>query len=285
MTHQEIILKNGYCIFDLTKNSDADATTPIEFRYTVIVLCVEGEATLEANMRHYKFVKGDCMCMGNILYKRTLKMSDDFKARILVCKSSFAFNSIVGIPAGFFESIYTNPIINISNEMDWVLLNRHFDNLSLMQDHNLGSRHVELVALTFRSVVLLMATFRGSDNTKQSFNNHSDVYYRNFIELIDEHVKQEHEVIFYASQLHITAKYLNELCKLKGGHKAKEIITSFLISKIKQEMIMSGKSIKTIAYEYGFSDQSSMGKFFSKITGMSPSEFRKGYKLPLSIEE
>jgi YesN/AraC family two-component response regulator len=75
------------------------------------------------------------------------------------------------------------------------------------------------------------------------------------------------------------------LCKLKGGRKAKEIITSFLISKIKQEMIMSGKSIKTIAYEYGFSDQSSMGKFFSKNTGMSPSEFRKGYKLPLSIEE
>ena len=48
---------------------------------------------------------------------------------------------------------------------------------------------------------------------------------------------------------------------------------------------MSGKSIKAIAYEYGFSDQSSMGKFFSKITGQSPSEFRKGYKIPQNIED
>ena len=269
MTHQERILQNGYCIFDLTKSSDADATTPIEFRYTAIMLCVEGEAIIEANMQNYRFVKGDCICMGNVLYKRTMKMSDDFRGRVLVCKSSFAFDTIVGIPTGFLESIYVSPIINIADKKEWALINNHFDNLSLMQDKHLGVRHLELVALTFRAVVLLMASFRGTANLEQAYYNHGDVYYRNFIELIDEHVKQEHDVAFYAERLHITAKYLNELCKQKSDHKAKEIISSFLISKIKQEIIMSGKSIKTIAYEYGFSDQSSMGKFFTKITGQS----------------
>lgn len=285
MTHQELISQNGYVIFDLNKHSDADATTPIEFRYTVIVLCLEGEATLDANMQEYHFVKGDCMCMGNILYKRTMNMSDDFKGRVLVCKSLFAFDTIVGIPTGFFESIYTNPIINISDPDEWALLNHHFDNLLIMQNKHLGVRHMELVGLTFRAVVLLMASFRGTANLEQSYYNHGDVYFRNFIELIDEHVKKEHDVTFYAEQLHITAKYLNELCKLKSSHKAKEIITSFLISKVKQEMIMTGKSIKTIAYEYGFSDQSSMGKFFTKVTKMSPSEFRKAYKIPQRLEE
>ncbi len=285
MTHQEQVLQNGYCIFDWTKNTDADSVTPIEFRFTVILLCLEGEATFDANMQEYHFVKGDCMCMGNILYKRTMKMSDDFRGRVLICKSSFSFDTIVGIPTGFFESIYINPIINISDETEWALINKHFDNLSLMQEKNLGVRHMELVALTFRSVVLLMASFRGTAQLEQSYYNHGDVYYRNFIELIDEHVKKEHEVAFYAEKMHITAKYLNELCKLKSSHKAKEIITSFLISKIKQEMIMTGKSIMTIAYEYGFSDQSSMGKFFTKVTKMSPSEFRRDYKVPQSMED
>ena len=284
MTHQELILQNGYCIFDLTKNSDADSITPIEFRYTAVMLCVEGEITIEANMQNYRLVKGDCICMSNILYKRTTKMSDDFRGRVLVCKSSFAFDTIVGIPAGFLESIYVNPIINIADESEWLLINNHFDNLNIMQHKHLGVRHVEFVALTFRAVVLLMASFRGTSNLEQSYYNHGDVYYRNFIELVEEHVKQEHDVAFYAEKLHISAKYLNELCKLKSDHKAKEIISSFLISKIKQEIIMSGKSIKAIAYEYGFSDQSSMGKFFSKITGQSPSEFRKGYKIPQNID-
>ena len=284
MTHQELILQNGYCIFDLTKDSDADSITPIEFRYTAVMLCVEGEITIEANMQNYRLVKGDCICMSNILYKRTTKMSDDFRGRVLVCKSSFAFDTIVGIPAGFLESIYVNPIINIADESEWLLINNHFDNLNIMQHKHLGVRHVEFVALTFRAVVLLMASFRGTSNLEQSYYNHGDVYYRNFIELVEEHVKQEHDVAFYAEKLHISAKYLNELCKLKSDHKAKEIISSFLISKIKQEIIMSGKSIKAIAYEYGFSDQSSMGKFFSKITGQSPSEFRKGYKIPQNID-
>ncbi len=285
MTNQEIIRKNGFCIFELTKLGDIDATTPVDNRYTAIMLCVEGEVSLESNMREYRLVKGDCLCVGNVLYQHTIAMSDDFKGRVLVGKSSFAFDSIVGIPSGFLESIYIHPLVHIADESEWKLINNHFDNLFLMQDHNLGSRHLELAGITFRSILLLMATFRGSDDSENSFFSHSDIYYRNFIELLDKHIKQEHEVIFYADQLHITAKYLNEVCKLKGKHKAKEIITSFLIAKIKQEMIMSGKSIKTIAYEYGFSDQSSMGKFFTKVAGMPPSEFRKGYNASRNLKD
>ncbi len=285
MNHKEQISKNGYYIFDETKINDTASTTPIDRSYGALALCLEGEITYESNMHTYHLTKGECLIVNNILYKRTVKVSDDFKGRVLVCNNSFMYDSIIGIPNGLLESIYVEPIISIDNEEEWRLMNNYFDNLGLMQDHHLGTRHMEFVALTFRSIVLLMASLRGSERIDESVFGHSDIYYRNFIELISEHIKQEHEVKFYADRLHISAKYLNELCKLKGGHKAKQIITSFLISKIKQEMIMSGKSIKTIAYDYGFSDQSSLGKFFTKATGMSPGEFRKGYKIPRSLEE
>ena len=282
---EEIRLKNGYYISELTKTNDADVTTPTEFKYTIMLLCVEGEAVIDANMRELHLVKGDCLCVANILYKHTIKMSDNFKARVLLCNSSFAFGFLAGVPASFFESIYANPIINLSDEKDWALINKYYDSLSLMQDHNFGTRHVELVALSMRSIVLLMSVFRCSGVVNEPYYSHSDVYFRQFIELIDKHVMQEHEVEFYASELRITAKYLSKVCKNKVGHKAKEIITSFLIAKIKHEMVMTEKSIKTIAYDYGFSDQASMGKFFTKFTGMSPMKFRKGYKGLKSIEE
>lgn len=276
MSHKDIIKKNGYCVFDLTKNSDAEATTPVDSRYSVILLCTNGEATIDANMQKFHLHKGDCLCIGNVLYKSTLKMSDDFHARVLICMSTFAFDSIVGIPTGFMESIYTKPTVNIANGIQFDILLNYIDNLDKLQDLQLGSRHNELVVLTFRSIVLMMAMLRGEAGTynKLVFGQ-SDVYFRNFIDLIEQHVKEEHEVAYYASQLHITPKYLSEVCKNRSGHKAKEIISSFLISKIKQEMVVSGKSIKTISYEYGFADQSSMGKFFNKMTGLSPSDFRK----------
>ena len=277
MSHQDIIKKNGYYIFDLIKNNDSDSITPIETKYTAIVLCLQGEAKIEANMESYHLNKGDCLCLGNVLYKSTIYMSEDFKARILICLNNFVFDSIVGIPMGVMESIYIKPNVNISNINILNIITNHFDNLTIMQNMNLGARQTELVALTFRSIILLMAMLRKDDlNINKSVYGQGDVYFRKFIELIENHVKREHEVAFYANMLHITPKYLSEICKQKSGHKAKEIISSFLISKLKQEIVMSGKSIKTIAYEYGFSDQSSMGKFFTKMTSMSPGDFRKG---------
>ena len=105
------------------------------------------------------------------------------------------------------------------------------------------------------------------------FGNIDD--FRRFIDLIYAHVDREHEVTFYGSKLNISPKYLSTISKLKCGRNAKDVISLFLISHIKRDIILTGKSIKTIAYDYGFADQSSLAKFFNKMTGMSPSQFKE----------
>jgi len=276
MSHKEIIDQKGYIVFDLTRETDSDSATPVESKYSAIVLCTQGEATLDANMTSCHMQKGDFFCVANILYKRTTSMSEDFKARVLICLNSFAYDSSVGIPMGFMESIYNRRSINIDNETVINMLSNYFDNLEQLQCINLGTHHKDLVILTFRSIMIFLSMMLGDhNNNSKGVYGQGDVYFRKFIELIDSQVKKNHEVSHYAEQLHITPKYLSEVCKLKSGHKAKEIISSFLISRIKQEIVMTRKSIKAIAYEYGFADQSSMGKFFSKMTGQSPGEFRR----------
>ncbi len=275
MTRSELIEKHGYCVFDLVKHIDVDSTTPVSSKYQLIMICCDGEATFEANMQQVTMSKGDCLCFNNILYKKTLAMSKDFSAQVLICDRSFALEASVGIPTGYIEALYTMPIIKIDNPIDWQLVVNQFDNLILLQRKHFNLRHKEIVKSSLRSLIILMSGLRGGSDAQNLIFSHGDIYFRNFMELIDEKIKQQHEVAYYANQLHITAKYLSEVCKQKSGHKAKEIISTFLISKIKQEMIMSGKTIKDIAYEYGFADQSSMGKFFYKMTGMSPRDFKK----------
>ena len=282
MKHQEQIEEHGYCVFDLTKAKDKDAITPISAKYQCIILCTSGAATLEANMQHITLKKGDCLCFNNVLYKKTLNMDYDFKAKVLVCDRSYAFDAIVGIPTGYVELIYTMPLVKLEESNLLRLITNYFEILDLLQYESLGLKHSEVASSAFRSLLILMAGIRGGNDSQNFIFSHGDIYFRQFVELIDDHVKQEHEVAFYANKLNITAKYLSEVCKSKSGFKAKEIISTFLISKLKQEIVMSGKSIKTIAYEYGFADQSSMGKFFSKITGMSPGEFKKTQTLSFS---
>ena len=125
MNHQERIQKSGYSIFEWTKNSDSNSTTPMDARYTALVLCTEGEASIESNMQEYQIRKGDCLCLGNVLYKNTISISDDFKSRVVICLSSFALGSVVGIPTGFMDSIYIKPIVNITDKNIWKLFNNH----------------------------------------------------------------------------------------------------------------------------------------------------------------
>lgn len=275
MTHKEQIEKHGYCIFSLTKATDSDAITPISSKYQCIVLCLRGEATIEANMQQAELKKDDCLLVNNVLYKKTIAMSDGFEAKVLISERSYALNAISGLPAGYLELLYANPHMRIEDSAHMELIAGFFNILEVLQTTQLRLRHNEVASNTFRSLILTIAGLKGGNMSQNVNFTQSDVYFRQFLELIDAHINREHEVNFYANELHISAKYLSEVCKKKSGHNAKEMISYFLISKIKQEILMSEKSIKTIAYEYGFSDQSSMGKFFNKMTGNSPGEFKK----------
>lgn len=97
----------------------------------------------------------------------------------------------------------------------------------------------------------------------------------NFMSLVQKHFTSQRNVSQYASQLHISPKYLTETIKEISGKTAGEIIDDFVI----QESILLLRnlelSIAEIAEQLHFSDQSFFGKYFKRHTGLSPKEYRK----------
>ena len=53
------------------------------------------------------------------------------------------------------------------------------------------------------------------------------------------------------------------------------MIDEFVILEAKNLLRFSGKNIQQIAYELNFPNQSSFGKYFKHLTGMSPSEYQR----------
>ena len=277
MDHKDTLLENGYVFFNYkweAGDHTAQDGPPIDTHCNVIILCHRGEATVVLNMKTVTLRAGDCLCVPNMLYMRTVNISNDFHAQVIACDMNYAIESIVGIPSNYMNDFNSITPIHVNDNDVWTLLVNYFENMHLLQGTKLGIKHKEATACTFRAIVILLAGLNVSANTAPQLYTQSDVYLRDFLRLIDRHVKQEHEVAFYADKLHITAKYLSEICKNKSGRKAKEVISFFLLSRLKREILVTGKSIKQIAYEYGFADQSSLGKFFTKMTGQSPSSFK-----------
>lgn len=246
-------------------------------KYNAVILCDQGECEAEINMTKLHFAKGSRVLLSHVMVDHVVSMSDDFHAWILVVSDSFSLNVAMGIPTEMLAGIFRNPVKQVTDPTEWEMLINFMRNI-IAYDRLPSSRHsVEMAGAIFRCILLLEAEIESHESpvSDRARFTMADTYFRNFIGLIEKHVKQEHEVTFYAERLNITPKYLSEISKQKSGHKAKEIISSILVTQIKRDILISGKSMKTMAFDYGFADQSSLGKFFRKLTGQSPSAFKR----------
>lgn len=96
-----------------------------------------------------------------------------------------------------------------------------------------------------------------------------------FMELLRIHHKQHRDLQFYADKLCISEKHLSKTVKAVTGKSASRWIEDFVITESKALLYSTAKTISQIADEMGFSDQSLFGKYFKRVTGVSPKEYRK----------
>jgi len=98
--------------------------------------------------------------------------------------------------------------------------------------------------------------------------------FRQFIELLEKQYASAHEVSYYASRLHITGRKLAEICRQYNSRSPKEMIAGRIIIAAKRELQFGARPIKEIAARLHFSDQYQFSKFFKKLAGISPVEYR-----------
>jgi len=100
---------------------------------------------------------------------------------------------------------------------------------------------------------------------------------RKFNVLIDEHFNQESSVNFYANKLNITPNYLNILSQKYLKIPAGDVIKERTILEAKRLLTSTDLSIKEIAYQLGFNDNTYFSKVFKKYTGKTPGDFKQSY--------
>ena len=73
----------------------------------------------------------------------------------------------------------------------------------------------------------------------------------------------------------ITPKYLSETVKVVSGRTPNEWVDSYVTLELRVMLKTTTKSIKEIAEEMNFPNQSFLGKFFREHVGVSPTVYRR----------
>lgn len=99
-------------------------------------------------------------------------------------------------------------------------------------------------------------------------------HFTRFNILLENASQKNHPVRYWANALHITPKYLSAICKNITGCTAREIIKNAVMQDANKLLRNSTLSIKQIADNLGFADQSHFGAFYRRHTGNSPQTAR-----------
>lgn len=280
--------KPDYLLVKLSDSQVSPALNAISFDGLMLLLVVKGSMQVNCNQTVYDLSSDMLLTVGVSDTLDIISINDtDLSAYILMVKSALMhdlnvdLNVIRSLPPGEL----LKPILNI-NPNDTAHLLHLFELLDINSRQpiptgcELLARSVSLSLLTATLYQLMLTVIRctpATDNQPIEFDSRggkSAAYYtREFMRLLHQHFRCQHSPKFYASKLCISPKYLSMIIKQTTGRTASEQINHLLIIEAKNQLRFSGKNIQQVAHELNFKSQSSFGKFFRRITGLSPSEF------------
>ncbi|MCM1108211.1 MAG: AraC family transcriptional regulator [Clostridium sp.] len=107
-----------------------------------------------------------------------------------------------------------------------------------------------------------------------SRSTQSELHFKTFVRLLSQNFRSERSVGFYASQMHVSPKYLSMLIKKVSGKSASVWIDEFVVQEAKNLLKFSGLNIQEVAYQLNFANQSFFGQYFKKHTGCSPKHYK-----------
>ena len=99
-----------------------------------------------------------------------------------------------------------------------------------------------------------------------------------FEKYVDNYYLQLKTVKEYALKLNVTSNHLSQTVKKQTGKSAKSLIDHRVLIEAKNLLKYTDLLVSEIAYQLGFEELTHFGRFFKKMTGQSPANFRSKTK-------
>ena len=112
-----------------------------------------------------------------------------------------------------------------------------------------------------------------ADSDKKQMTHH-DILFEKFLNLVQSHYKEQRGLEFYADKLCVTSKHLSKVIKASSGKPANDWIDDHVTLEAKALLKSTNMTVEQISEELNFPSQSFFGKYFKRVTGISPREYK-----------
>lgn len=255
----------------------------IRLNLFIIVACIEGKIQLSINGKEYRLQAGEAfVCLPTTIMSNML-LSPQHKVSLIGFSTKFLQQTVKREKAAekALYYLYKNPVFAKSSEEK--TKGNHNFNLyyQLIIDKINDSSHryrQEILGYLFSALFheMLASIQKHYDETEETETgtSRSKQIFKQFMEELTADGGIHRSVTHYADLLCYSPKYLSAAIKEVSGHTPTEWINEYAIEQIKHQLKHSEKSIKEIAADFNFPNQSFFGKYIKTHLGMSPARYR-----------
>ena len=257
-----LILKNASYKDSINEPRKVDVTT--------FILLDKGESRIIIEGMEYN-LKAPCLAvvMPNQTYS-LLETSDNLELRAIIMSNNFTVNLM---SSNLNNMILENPVIDISSDI--ISFNTYYNVLLHTVRSSFKSSHLESAKHLTMSMLYFYA--RKLEHLEKDKKKREIVFDR-FCDDVRKFYKINRSIPFYSGRLAVSSKYLNDIVKEKTGITANEYIDRQTIIECKALLSSTDMSILKISLMMHFPSYSVFGKFFKRMTGMTPTEYREKTK-------
>lgn len=240
------------------------------------LLCTGGYAIISVNSKQYRVSRRSLVLMPYDMSFIPIRTSAGFCVRYISVSREIADHLFCNINVNVWDLIYTSPVLDTSaiqyellyrwfDQMEWMLKICHDEYQENILKNSLYNLLIGICSEAKRMGIKEMA----SDIKSRTWKLAGEFY-----ALLNRYHGKHREVKFYADKMNITPDYLYKLIYRTDKVTPKEVIDRYTVVTIKNYLQSTDLSVKSIADELNFEDSSYMCRFFRKMTGMSPNQFR-----------
>lgn len=250
---------------------------PVVLSGGMIMICRRGHTTMRINFCDYQLTEGTVMTLFPNDVVSVSSSDDDFLVEVLGYDAALLREACLQLEQTVYTRLRDNrsrtdsPTVTAIIDTMFRMVRLYFEQEDCGCTEQIVLLQLKAFFVGFHDYV---SRSPSADDEVTGSRRRRELFSR-FMGLVEMHYKEYRDIASYAAIMNITPKYLNNIVQSVTAHTAKTVIDHFVVLQLKAALRTSGRSVKEVAWDFHFSDQSFFCRYFKRHTGFTPQSFRK----------
>ncbi|MBW9200518.1 AraC family transcriptional regulator [Bacteroidales bacterium SW299] len=244
-------------------------------------LCRKGEADILLDNHSFHIEAGVLCLYTPYTFIRIIRHTDNIEGCLMEGELDTIQSALSNIPAAERFAIRSHPCVKLGTaecqrlEQAVEMLAARTELLRKAEKpRSVRLLHTLVQALLQALCLEVLEIYFNCTTIEELPQNREEKIFNRFLMSVFRNCSEERSVTFYAREQHLSPNYLSTIVKNQSGRTAIQWIETFTLLQAQHYLLQTRLSIKEIAYQLHFPDQSVFGRYFKKHCGVSPTDYR-----------